>query len=81
MMFWSEPLKVVLATIHVPLAAVPVTLTRDVMAETIDLTARELPRFLAPRSLVTVPFARVLRSPVSIRTPEKKDCSARKNAR
>ncbi len=47
MMFWSEPLKVVLATIHVPLAAVPVTLTRDVMAETIDLTARELPRFLA----------------------------------
>ena len=46
MMFWSEPLKVVLATIHVPLAAVPVTLTRDVMAETIDLTARELPRFL-----------------------------------
>ena len=46
MMFWSEPLKVVLATIHVPLAAVPVTLTLDVMAETIDLTARELPRFL-----------------------------------
>ena len=46
MMFWSEPLKVVLATIHVPLAAVSVTLTRDVMAETIDLTARELPRFL-----------------------------------
>jgi 4-hydroxythreonine-4-phosphate dehydrogenase len=45
MMFWSEPLKVVLATIHVPLAAVAVTLTRDVMAETIDLTARELPRF------------------------------------
>ena len=48
MMFWSEPLKVVLATIHVPLAAVPVILTLDVMAETIDLTARELPRFLGP---------------------------------
>jgi 4-hydroxythreonine-4-phosphate dehydrogenase len=46
MMFWSEPLKVVLATIHVPLAAVAVALTRDVMAETIDLTARELPRFI-----------------------------------
>jgi 4-hydroxythreonine-4-phosphate dehydrogenase len=45
MMFWSEPLKVVLATVHVPLAAVPVTLTRDVMAETIDLAVRELPRF------------------------------------
>jgi 4-hydroxythreonine-4-phosphate dehydrogenase len=54
MMFWSEPLKVVLATIHVPLAAVPVTLTLDVMAETIDLTARELPRFgiLRPRLAV-----------------------------
>jgi 4-hydroxythreonine-4-phosphate dehydrogenase len=48
MMFWSEPLKVVLATIHVPLAAVPVILTLDVMAETIDLTAHELPRFLGP---------------------------------
>jgi 4-hydroxythreonine-4-phosphate dehydrogenase len=48
MMFWSEPLKVVLATVHVPLAAVPVTLTRDVMAETIDLTVGELPRFLGP---------------------------------
>jgi 4-hydroxythreonine-4-phosphate dehydrogenase len=48
MMFWSEPLKVVLATIHVPLAAVPVILTLDGMAETIDLTAHELPRFLGP---------------------------------
>ena len=81
MMFWSEPLKVVLATVHVPLAAVPVTLTRDVMAETIDLTARELPRFLLRRNLVTAPFARVSRSPASIRTPEKKGCSARKSAR
>jgi 4-hydroxythreonine-4-phosphate dehydrogenase len=48
MMFWSEPLKVVLATVHVPLAAVPVTLTLDVMNETIDLAVRELPRFLGP---------------------------------
>jgi 4-hydroxythreonine-4-phosphate dehydrogenase len=54
MMFWSEPLKVVLATIHVPLAAVPVTLTRDVMAETIDLTARELPRFGIARPRLAV---------------------------
>ena len=29
MMFWSEPLKVVLATIHVPLASVPAALTRE----------------------------------------------------
>jgi len=45
MMFWSEPLKVVLATIHVPLADVPRLLTGDTLGEIIDLTARELPRF------------------------------------
>ena len=45
MMFWSEPLKVVLASVHVPLAEVPRMLTRELLAEVIDLTARELPRF------------------------------------
>ena len=45
MMFWSEPLKVVLATVHVPLAEVPRLLTRDLLHDVIDLTARELPRF------------------------------------
>ena len=45
MMFWSEPLKVVLATVHVPLADVPRLLTRALLGEIIDLTARELPRF------------------------------------
>jgi 4-hydroxythreonine-4-phosphate dehydrogenase len=45
MMFWSEPLKVVLATVHVPLASVPTALTREVIDNTIALTARELPRF------------------------------------
>jgi 4-hydroxythreonine-4-phosphate dehydrogenase len=45
MLFWSEPLKVVLATIHIPLASVPSALTRDVMDSVIDLSARELPRF------------------------------------
>mgnify|MGYP003579900275 CR=1 FL=1 len=45
MMFWSEPLKVVLATIHIPLAAVTIALTRGVMDEIIELSARELPRF------------------------------------
>ena len=54
MMFWSEPLKVVLATVHVPLAAVPVMLTLDVMNEIIDLTARELPRFGIPRPRLAV---------------------------
>ena len=45
MLFWSEPLKVVLATIHVPLADVPRTLTRARLDAIINLTARELPRF------------------------------------
>ena len=48
MMFWSEPLKVVLATIHIPLGAVPAALTREVLDGIIDLTARELPRFGGP---------------------------------
>ena len=47
MMFWSEPLKVVLATVHIPLAEVPRALTREVLDAIIDLTARELPRFSA----------------------------------
>ena len=50
MMFWSEPLKVVLATVHVPLAEVPRTLTRTLLDEIIDLAATELPRFGMPRA-------------------------------
>jgi 4-hydroxythreonine-4-phosphate dehydrogenase len=51
MMFWSAPLKVVLATVHVPLAEVPRALTREVLDGVITLTARELPVFglAAPR--------------------------------
>ena len=45
MLFWSEPLKVVLATVHVPLADVPRTLTRERLDDVIALTAAELPRF------------------------------------
>jgi 4-hydroxythreonine-4-phosphate dehydrogenase len=45
MLFYSDKLRVVLATIHVPLADVPRLLTRDVVDFTIDITARELPRF------------------------------------
>jgi 4-hydroxythreonine-4-phosphate dehydrogenase len=45
MMFWSDPLKVVLATIHIPLASVPAALTRTVVDNIIDLSWRELPRF------------------------------------
>jgi 4-hydroxythreonine-4-phosphate dehydrogenase len=51
MMFWSEPLKVVLGTIHIPLLEVPRALTREVLDGIIALTAAELPRFgvRAPR--------------------------------
>ncbi len=45
MMFYADALRVVLATIHVPLADVPGLMTRDLIEFTIDLTARELPRF------------------------------------
>jgi 4-hydroxythreonine-4-phosphate dehydrogenase len=49
MMFYAEELRVVLATIHVPLADVPGLLTRDLVDFIIDLTAREMPRFGYPR--------------------------------
>jgi 4-hydroxythreonine-4-phosphate dehydrogenase len=45
MMFYSEALRVVLATVHIALSEVPRALTREVMEATIALTARELPRF------------------------------------
>ena len=45
MMFWSEPLKVILASVHVPLADVPRMLTLELLHEVIDLAACELPRF------------------------------------
>jgi 4-hydroxythreonine-4-phosphate dehydrogenase len=45
MMFYSEGLRVVLATVHVALAEVPRLLTQASLEATIDLTARELPRF------------------------------------
>lgn len=45
MMFWSEPLKVVLATVHVPLSEVPRSLTRERLDEVISLAAADVPRF------------------------------------
>ena len=51
MMFWSEPLKVVLASVHVPLAEVPRVLTREVLDGIIDLSARELPHIVATGEL------------------------------
>jgi 4-hydroxythreonine-4-phosphate dehydrogenase len=54
MLFESPALRVVLATIHIPLAEVPRALTRPALEKTIELTAAELPRFgvAAPRIAV-----------------------------
>jgi 4-phospho-D-threonate 3-dehydrogenase / 4-phospho-D-erythronate 3-dehydrogenase len=54
MMFYSDALRVVLATIHVPLAQVPNLLTRRSLETTIDVTARELPRFGYPSPRLAV---------------------------
>jgi len=54
MMFWSEKLSVVLATVHIPLADVPRAITVDSMLKIIALTASSLPRFgfVSPRLAV-----------------------------
>lgn len=54
MMFWSDVLRVVLATVHIPLADVPRALTTDGLVALMGLVAAELPRFgvTAPRIAV-----------------------------
>ena len=54
MMFHSEELRVVLATVHIPLADVPRAITTDLMTRTIALVARELPRFGVPAPRIAV---------------------------
>ena len=54
MMFYSEALRVVLATVHIALAEVPRALTRESLEATIELTARELPRFGIARPQIAV---------------------------
>jgi 4-hydroxythreonine-4-phosphate dehydrogenase len=53
-MFDSPTLRVSLATVHIALAEVPAALTRDVLIETIRITAASLPSFgiAAPRLAV-----------------------------
>jgi len=45
MMFHSDKLRVVLATVHVPLADVPRLVTRELVEAVVALTSAELPRF------------------------------------
>jgi 4-hydroxythreonine-4-phosphate dehydrogenase len=54
MMFYSDALRVVLATVHLPIADVPKALTRESLAATIRLTACELPRFGYPSPRIAV---------------------------
>jgi 4-hydroxythreonine-4-phosphate dehydrogenase len=54
MMFESDVLRVVLATVHVPLSEVPRLLTRESLEATLSLTARELPRFGVPAPRIAV---------------------------
>ena len=54
MMFYAEQLRVVLATIHVPLAQVPQILTTARLQDTIDLAWEALPRFGIDRPRLAV---------------------------
>jgi 4-hydroxythreonine-4-phosphate dehydrogenase len=54
MMFYAEQLRVVLATVHVPLRQVPGLITRELIDFVVDLTASELPRFGYPRPRIAV---------------------------
>jgi 4-phospho-D-threonate 3-dehydrogenase / 4-phospho-D-erythronate 3-dehydrogenase len=54
MMFHADALRVILATVHIPLRDVPTVLTQTLLEATIDVAASELPRFgyTAPRLAV-----------------------------
>jgi 4-hydroxythreonine-4-phosphate dehydrogenase len=54
MMFHSDVLRVVLATVHIALADVPRALTMESLARTIRLIARELPQFGVARPRIGV---------------------------
>ena len=54
MMFYADALRVVLATVHVPLRDVPSVLTQARLEDTIELTAAELPRFGHPSPRLAV---------------------------
>lgn len=54
MMFQSDRLRVVLATVHIPLSEVPAAITMELIEDVVDLTARELPRFGVARPRIAV---------------------------
>ena len=54
MMFYAEELRVILATVHIPLAEVPRTLTRDRLESIVMLAAEQLPQFGLSRARLAV---------------------------
>ena len=54
MMFYSRPLRVVLATVHVALSEVPLLITRARLDEVFALTAEGMPRFGFPSPRLAV---------------------------
>jgi 4-hydroxythreonine-4-phosphate dehydrogenase len=54
MLFWSDALRVVLATVHIPLSDVPRAITTDGLVRTIALTAASLPSFGIARPRIAV---------------------------
>ena len=54
MMFYAEELRVILATVHIPLADVPRTLTRDRLESIVMLAASELTQFGLSRARLAV---------------------------
>jgi 4-hydroxythreonine-4-phosphate dehydrogenase len=54
MMFYAEELRVILATVHIPLAEVSRALTREQLESIVMLAAEELPRFGLRRGRLAV---------------------------
>ena len=54
MMFWSPRLRVVLATVHIPLAEVPSALTAERLRDAVQLAQLEMPRFGVPAPRIGV---------------------------
>ena len=54
MMFWSPRLRVVLATVHIPLADVPAALTAKKLRDAVELSFQEMPRFGVPAPRIGV---------------------------
>jgi 4-phospho-D-threonate 3-dehydrogenase / 4-phospho-D-erythronate 3-dehydrogenase len=54
MMFYAETLRVILATVHIPISEVPRALTQKRVEEVVMLSAEELPRFGHPNPRIAV---------------------------